>query len=230
MKRFASTQARPDAVTGSRAVPIYQTASYVFDDPSHAASLFDLQTFGNVYTRMMNPTTSVFEERMAALENGRAALAVSSGMAAQMVALLTLMEEGDELVSATTLYGGTYSQFDVTFKKFGIKVVFVDPDDPDNFRKAITAKTKAVYAETVGNPLNNVLDLEAVAAIANEAGIPLVIDNTFCLALPVPANGFRGGYRDPLRDQVHRRARHVPSAACWSNRAGSTGPTAISPV
>ena len=120
----------PDAVTGSRAVPIYQTASYVFDDPSHAASLFDLQTFGNVYTRMMNPTTSVFEERMAALENGRAALAVSSGMAAQMVALLTLMEEGDELVSATTLYGGTYSQFDVTFRKFGIKVVFVDSDDP----------------------------------------------------------------------------------------------------
>ena len=150
----------PDAVTGSRAVPIYQTASYVFDDPAHAASLFDLQTFGNVYTRMMNPTTSVFEERMAALENGRAALAVSSGMAAQMVALLTLMEEGDELVSATTLYGGTYSQFDVTFRKFGINVVFVNPDDPDNFRRAITAKTKAVYAETIGNPLNNILDLE----------------------------------------------------------------------
>ena len=169
----------PDAVTGSRAVPIYQTASYVFDDPSHAASLFDLQTFGNVYTRMMNPTTSVFEERMAALENGRAALAVSSGMAAQMVALLTLMEEGDELVSATTLYGGTYSQFDVTFRKFGIKVVFVDSDDPENFRRAITDKTKAVYAETIGNPLNNILDLEAVAAVANEAGIPLVVDNTF---------------------------------------------------
>ena len=143
----------PDAVTGSRAVPIYQTASYVFDDPNHAASLFDLQTFGNVYTRMMNPTTSVFEERMAALENGRAALAVSSGMAAQMVALLTLMEEGDELVSATTLYGGTYSQFDVTFRKFGINVIFVDSDDPENFRRAITSKTKAVLRRNHRQPV-----------------------------------------------------------------------------
>lgn len=169
----------PDAATGARAVPIYQTASYVFDDPSHAASLFDLQTFGNIYSRMMNPTNAVFEERMAALENGRAALAVSSGMAAQMVALLTLMEEGDEFVSAATLYGGTYSQFDVTFRKFGINPIFVDSDSPDNFRKALTKKTKAIYAETIGNPLNNILDLEAVAAIAQEAGIPLIIDNTF---------------------------------------------------
>ena len=169
----------PDAATGSRAVPIHQTTSYVFDDADHAASLFNLQTFGNTYTRLTNPTTAVFEERMAALENGRAALAVSSGMAAQMVALLTLMEEGDELVSASTLYGGTYSQFDVTFRKFGINTKFVDSDDPDNFRKAITKKTKALYAETIGNPLNNVLDIEAVAAIAREAGIPLVMDSTF---------------------------------------------------
>ncbi|MFL6622763.1 MAG: O-acetylhomoserine aminocarboxypropyltransferase/cysteine synthase family protein [Sulfurifustis sp.] len=169
----------PDPATGSRAVPIYQTTSYVFDDTDHAASLFNLQTFGNIYTRLMNPTTAVLEERMAALENGRAALALSSGMAAQMVALLTLMEQGDEFVSASTLYGGTYSQFDVTFRKFGITPRFVDPEDPENFRRAITDKTKAIYAETIGNPLSNVLDIEAVAAVAKEAGVPLVIDNTF---------------------------------------------------
>ena len=169
----------PDPATGSRAVPIYQTTSYVFDDTDHAASLFNLQTFGNIYTRMMNPTNAVFEERMAALENGRAGLAVSSGMAAQMVALLTLMEEGDEFISASTLYGGTYSQFDVTFRKFGINVRFVDPDDPANFRKALTAKTRCIFAETIGNPLNNILDIEAVAAVARNAGIPLVMDNTF---------------------------------------------------
>jgi O-acetylhomoserine (thiol)-lyase len=169
----------PDPVTGSRAVPIHQTTSYVFDDTNHAASLFNLQTFGNTYVRLTNPTTAVFEERMAALENGRAALAVSSGMAAQMVALLTLMEQGDELVSASTLYGGTYSQFDVTFRKFGINTKFVDSNEPENFRKAITKNTKALYAEVIGNPLNNVLDIEAVAAIAHDAGLPLVVDATF---------------------------------------------------
>ena len=169
----------PDAATGARAVPIYQTTSFVFDDADHAASLFNLQTFGNIYSRMTNPTNAVFEERMAALENGRAVLSTGSGMAAQMVALLTLMQEGDELVSARTLYGGTYSQFDVTFRRFGIHTVFVDSDDPQNFRKAITPRTRALYAETIGNPLNNVLDIEAVAAIAREAGVPLVMDNTF---------------------------------------------------
>ena len=169
----------PDPVTGSRAVPIHQTTSYVFDSTDHAASLFNLQTFGNTYVRLTNPTTAVFEERMATLENGRAALAVSSGMAAQMVALLTLMEQGDELVSASTLYGGTYSQFDVTFRKFGINTKFVDSNDPENFRKAITKNTKALYAEVIGNPLNNVLDIEAVAAIAHEAGLPLIVDATF---------------------------------------------------
>jgi len=169
----------PDPVTGSRAVPIHQTTSYVFDSTDHAASLFNLQTFGNTYVRLTNPTTAVFEERMAALENGRASLAVSSGMAAQMVALLTLMEQGDELVSASTLYGGTYSQFDVTFRKFGINTKFVDSDDPENFRKAITRNTKALYAEAIGNPLNNVLDIEAVAAIAHDAGLPLIVDATF---------------------------------------------------
>ncbi len=169
----------PDPVTGARAVPIYQTTSYVFDDTDHAASLFNLQTFGNTYVRMTNPTTAVFEERMAALENGRAALAVSSGMAAQMTAILTLMQQGDELVSAKTLYGGTYSQFDVTFRKMGIETTFVDSDDPENFKQAITDKTRALYAETIGNPNNNVIDMEAIAAIASDAGIPLIIDNTF---------------------------------------------------
>ncbi len=169
----------PDPATGSRAVPIYQTTSYVFDSPDHAASLFNLQTFGNVYTRLMNPTTAVFEERMAALEGGRAGLALATGMAAQMTALFTLLEQGDELVSASTLYGGTYSQFEVSFRKLGINTHFVNPDDPQNFKKALSKKTKAIYAETIGNPLMNVLDIEPIAAIAKDAGIPLIIDNTF---------------------------------------------------
>jgi len=169
----------PDPTTGARAVPIYQTTSYVFDSADHAASLFNLQTFGNVYSRISNPTVAVFEERMAALEGGRAALAAASGQAAQMCALLTLVRNGDEIVSASTLYGGTYSQFDVTFRQFGIETKFVDPDDPQNFKKAITPKTKLLYAETAGNPRINILDIEAVAAIAKDAGIPLVIDNTF---------------------------------------------------
>src|SRR6185437_12362103 len=135
--------------------------------------------FGNVYSRISNPTVAVFEERMAALEGGRAALAAGSGQAAQMCALLTLVQNGDEIVSASTLYGGTYSQFDVTFRQFGIETKFVDPDDPQNFKKAITPKTKLLYAETAGNPRINILDIEAVAAIAKDAGIPLVIDNTF---------------------------------------------------
>ncbi len=170
---------QPDPATGSRAAPIYQTASYVFDDTDHAASLFNLQTFGNVYTRLTNPTTAMFEERMAALEDGRAALATSTGMAAQMTALLTLLRQGDEIVSASTLYGGTVSQFAVTFKRMGINTVFVDPDDPDNFARAISDKTRVIYGETVGNPNNNVLDIEAVARIANDHGIAFVIDNTF---------------------------------------------------
>jgi len=169
----------PDAATGSRAVPIYQTTSFVFDSADHAASLFNLQTFGNVYSRISNPTVAVFEERMAALEGGRAALAASSGQAAQMCALLTILREGDEIVSASTLYGGTYSQFDVTFRQFGINTVFVNPDDPENFRKALTPRTRVLYAETMGNPQINVLDIEAVARIAGEAGVPLIVDSTF---------------------------------------------------
>ena len=173
----AGTQ--PDPTTGARAAPIYQSTAYVFDSADHASSLFNLQTFGNIYTRIMNPTNAAFEERMAALERGRGALALSSGMAAQMVALLTLVEAGDEIVSASTLYGGTYSQFDVSFRRLGIETKFVDPDDPENFRRAITPKTKALYAETIGNPVGNVLDIEPVARIAHEAGIPLLVDNTF---------------------------------------------------
>jgi O-acetylhomoserine (thiol)-lyase len=168
----------PDAATGSRAAPIYQTSSYVFDSADHAASLFNLQTFGNIYTRLSNPTTAMLEERVAALENGRAALAVASGMAAEMTALLTLLEQGDDLVAARTLYGGSYSQFDVTFRKMGINTIFVDPDNPKNFAEAITPKTKAIFAETLGNPVINVLDIAPVADIAHEAGIPLVVDNT----------------------------------------------------
>lgn len=168
----------PDIATGARAVPIYQTTSYVFDSTEHAASLFNLATFGNIYSRMMNPTTAVFEERMAALEGGRAAVATASGMAAQMTALLTILEQGDEIVAASTLYGGTFSQLNVTLRKLGINTTFVDPDDPENFRRALTPKTKVLYAETIGNPVGNVVDIEAIAGIAHEAGLPLFIDNT----------------------------------------------------
>ena len=181
----------PDSATGSRAVPIYQTTSYVFDDADHAASLFNLQTFGNIYTRLMNPTTAVFEERMAALENGRASLATASGQAAETTALLTLLEAGDHIVSASTLYGGTRSLFDVTFRRMGIETTFVDPDDPENFARAITGRTKVLYGETLGNPSINVLDLEAVGAIAADRGIPLVIDNTF--ATPYLCRPFEWG-------------------------------------
>jgi O-acetylhomoserine (thiol)-lyase len=170
---------QPDPATGARAVPIYQTTSFVFDDSDHAAALFALQKFGNIYTRIMNPTTAVLEERVASLENGAGALAMSSGQAAQFIALSSLLSCGDEMVASTTLYGGTYTQFDVSFRKLGINVNFVEPDDPENYRKAITPKTKCLYGETISNPRGNVLDIEAVSAIAHEHKIPLVIDNTF---------------------------------------------------
>jgi len=170
---------QPDAATGSRAVPIYQTTSYVFNDCEHAAALFNLQRFGNIYTRIMNPTTAVLEERMAALERGVGALAVGSGQAAQFIAIASLCQAGDEIVSASTLYGGTYTQFDISLRRLGISVTFVDPDDPENFQRAITPQTKLLYGETIGNPRINVLDIAAVAKIAHEANIPLMIDNTF---------------------------------------------------
>ncbi len=168
----------PDSASHARAVPIYQTSSFTFDNSDHAAALFGLQQFGNIYTRIMNPTTDVFEQRVAALEGGIAGLATASGQAAQFLAITSLLGAGDELVAASTLYGGTYTQFDVSFRRLGIDVKFVEPDDPENFRKAITSKTRAVYGETIANPRMNVLDIAAVAKIAHEAGVPLVIDNT----------------------------------------------------
>ena len=169
----------PDPATNARAVPIYQTTSYVFNDSDHAASLFALQEFGNIYTRIMNPTNAAFEERMASLEGGVGALATASGQAAQLLAISSLCQPGDEIVSSATLYGGTYTQFDTTFRRFGYDTKFVNPDDLDNFRHALTAKTRLVYVETIANPRMNVIDIEGVAQIAHEAGVPLVIDNTF---------------------------------------------------
>jgi O-acetylhomoserine (thiol)-lyase len=181
----------PDSATGSRAVPIYQTTSYVFDNADHAASLFNLQTFGNVYTRLSNPTTAALEERVAALEGGRAALAVASGMAAQMAALLTLCRHGDHIVAARTLYGGTYSQLAVTFAQFGIDCTFVDADRPEEFEQAIRPNTKLLYAETIANPQLNVLDIRAVADAAHRHDLPLIIDNT--LASPYLCRPFEHG-------------------------------------
>ncbi len=169
----------PDPVTGARAVPIYQTTSYVFEDADHAGRLFGLEELGNIYTRIMNPTTDVFERRIAALEGGVAAVATASGQAAQVLALTTLAVAGDEIVSASSLYGGTYNQFKVALPRLGIDVRFVDGDDPDAFAAAIGARTKALYVETIGNPRGDVPDLERLAEIAHEAGIPLVVDNTF---------------------------------------------------
>ena len=168
----------PDASSHARAVPMYQTTSFVFDNSEHAAALFGLQQFGNIYTRIMNPTTAVFEERVAALEGGVAALAVSSGQAAQFLALTSLMQAGDHLVSAATLYGGTYTQLDVSFRRLGIETTFVEPDDPENFRRAIRPNTRAIYGETIANPRMNVLDIAKIAAIAHEHNLPFVIDNT----------------------------------------------------
>jgi O-acetylhomoserine (thiol)-lyase len=168
----------PDPATGARAAPIYQTTSFVFDSADHAASLFNLQTFGNVYSRISNPTVAVLEERVAALEGGRAALACATGQAAEATAILTLCKAGDHIVSASTLYGGTHTLLGVNLKKLGVEASFVNPDDPENFRRALQPDTKLVYAETLGNPLINIVDLAAVAAIAKDAGVPFLVDNT----------------------------------------------------
>jgi O-acetylhomoserine (thiol)-lyase len=168
----------PDPATGARAVPIYQTTSYNFRDTDHAAALFALEEEGNIYTRLMNPTTAVFEERMAALDGGIGALATASGQAAIFMAILNIAQAGDEIVAADNLYGGTYNLFHHTFPRFGIKVRFVDSSNPENFAAAITKKTKAVYAESIGNPKLDVLDIEALAGIAHAHRIPLILDNT----------------------------------------------------
>jgi O-acetylhomoserine (thiol)-lyase len=167
-----------DPTTGSRAVPIYQTTSYQFKSTDHAANLFGLKEFGNIYTRLMNPTTDVLEKRMAAIEGGVGALAVASGQSAITLALLNIAQSGDEIVSADNLYGGTYNLFHYTFAKFGIKVNFAPSEDLEAFKKAITPKTKAIYAESIGNPKNNVADLESLSKIAHANGIPLILDNT----------------------------------------------------
>jgi len=168
-----------DPTTNARAVPIYQTSSYNFNNTDHAANLFGLKEFGNIYTRIMNPTTSVFEERIAALEGGVGALATSSGQAAQFLAISTIAEAGDNIVSTSYLYGGTYNQFKVTFPRLGINVKFVDSDDPADYADTIDNKTKAIYIETIANPRLNVPDIEAIAKVAHANGIPLIVDNTF---------------------------------------------------
>ncbi|OGP92545.1 MAG: O-acetylhomoserine aminocarboxypropyltransferase [Deltaproteobacteria bacterium RBG_16_48_10] len=179
-------QETPDPTTGSRAVPIYQTSSYVFKSTEHAANLFALKEFGNIYTRIMNPTNDVFERRVAALEGGTGALGVSSGQAAQALGLLAITQVGDEIVSANNLYGGTYQQFHYTFPKLGRNVTFVESTKPEEFKKAITKRTRVIYAETIGNPKLDVPDFEAIAEIAHSAGVPFVVDNTVGIGLVKP--------------------------------------------
>src|ERR1700678_3724069 len=170
---------RPDPNTGARAVPIFQTTSYVFEDPESAAAYFNLQEYGNTYSRIMNPTVAVFEERVASLEGGAGAVAFASGIAAQAAALFTLLEPGDHVVSSAALYGGTVNQFKHLFRKMNVELTWVDPDDPDAWRQAVQPNTKAFFAETIGNPAGNVLDIETVASIAHEHDLPLIVDNTF---------------------------------------------------
>ncbi|MCW5730222.1 MAG: O-acetylhomoserine aminocarboxypropyltransferase [Alphaproteobacteria bacterium] len=170
--------AAPDPTTGARITPIFQTTAFVFDDVDHAASLFNLQAFGNIYSRLTNPTVSVFEERIAALEGGRAAVATASGHAAQLLAFHTLMEPGDEFLASKRLYGGSITQFSHSFRKFGWNVIFVDPDDPQNFARAMTPKCKAIFVESLANPGGIVCDIAAIAEVAHAAGVPLIVDNT----------------------------------------------------
>lgn len=179
-------QENPDPATGARAVPIYQTASYVFKNADHAANLFALKELGNIYTRIMNPTVDIFEKRVAAIEGGTGALGVASGQAAISLAMLTITRVNDEIVSANNLYGGTYELFHYTFPKLGRKVVFVDSSKPEEFKKAITSKTRAIYAETIGNPKLDVPDFEVLTKIAHDAGIPVVVDNTVGVGLIAP--------------------------------------------
>ena len=182
----------PDAVTNSRALPIYQTTSYIFNDTTHAANLFALKELGNIYTRLMNPTTAVVEDRVAALEGGLAALLVASGQAAETLAILNIAEVGDHIVSSPSLYGGTYNLFHYTLPKFGIEVTFVEnPDDLESWRAAVRPNTKAFYGESISNPQNDVLDIEGVAKVAHEVGVPLIIDNT--VATPYLIRPFEWG-------------------------------------
>jgi O-acetylhomoserine/O-acetylserine sulfhydrylase len=199
-----------DPTTGSRAVPIYQTTSYVFKDSAHGANLFALREFGNIYTRIMNPTTDVFEKRMAALEGGVAALAVGSGQASQFIALNNILQAGDNFVSTSFLYGGTYNQFKVSFKRLGIDVRFADGDKVESFERLIDGKTKALYLETIGNPEFNIPDFDAIAALAKKHDLPLIVDNTFGA----------GGYL--FRPIEHGAAVVVESATKWIGGHGNS--------
>ncbi len=183
--------ASPDPATGARSTPIYQTTAYVFDDVDHAASLFNLQTYGYLYSRLTNPTVSVVEERVASLEGGRGAIAVASGHAAQLLAFFSFMEPGDQFVTSNKLYGGSITQFGRSFKKFGWDAIFVDPDDPENFRRSLTPKCKAIFVESLSNPTGVVADLEAIAALAHEAGCLFIVDNT--MASPYICRPMRWG-------------------------------------
>ncbi len=189
--RSVHAGASPDPTTGARTVPIYQTTAYVFDDVDHAASLFNLQTYGYIYSRLTNPTVAALEERVASLEGGRGATGCASGHAAQLMAFFALLESGDEFLAARRLYGGSITQFGRSFQKFGWQVHFVDSDDPENFRRALTPKCKAIFVESLANPGGVVTDLEAVSAIAREAGIPLIVDNT--MASPYLCRPFEWG-------------------------------------
>ena len=200
----------PDPTTGSRAVPIHQTTSYVFKSAEHGANLFALKEFGNIYTRLMNPTTDVFEQRIAALEGGVAAVAVGSGQAAQFIALNNILQAGDNIVSSSYLYGGTYNQFKVAFKRLGIEARFVDGDDADGFEALIDENTKALYVETIGNPSFSVPDFERIAAVAHKHDIPLVVDNTF---------GAGGYLFQPLK---HGASIVVESATKWIGGHGTS--------
>ncbi len=205
----------PDAATNSRAVPIYQTTAYLFNDADHASNLFNLSEMGNIYTRIMNPTSDVFEQRMAQLEGGVGALAVGSGQAAEFLAILNILGVGDELLAATSLYGGTYNLFHHTLPKVGIKVNFTDPSDPENFRRALTDRTRAIYAESVGNPRLDTLDIEAVAQIAHRGRYPADHRQHVAQSVSFASAGARGGYRRPLGNEVYRWARNEYR---WSDR------------
>jgi O-acetylhomoserine/O-acetylserine sulfhydrylase len=213
-KRFETLQLHAgqqiDPTTKSRAVPIYQTTSYGFNDAAHAANLFGLREFGNIYTRIMNPTTDVFEQRIAALEGGVAALATGSGQAAQFLALSNILQAGDNFISTSYLYGGTYNQFKVSFKRLGIEARFADGDNPESFAALIDANTKAIYLETIGNPQLNIPDFEKIAAVAKQHDIPLIVDNTF---------GAGGYFFQPLK---HGANIVVESATKWIGGHGTT--------
>ena len=219
---------RPDPNTGARAVPIFQTTSYVFEDPESAAAYFNLQEYGNTYSRIMNPTVAVFEERVANLEGGAGAVAFASGIAAQAAALFTLLEPGDHVVSSSALYGGTVNQFKHLLRKMSVELTWVDPDDLDGWRTAVRPNTKVFFGETIGNPGGNVLDIATVASIAHEHEIPLVVDSTFAtpyLCRPIEWAPTSSSTPRPSSSVVTAPA----SAGSWWRRAPSTGPTGASP-